>query len=694
MSEEKGKKRKWYTQSFKEEWLKDPELKDWVAQDKSDKESSYCKCCKTTFKNANKHMLLKHKESVKHKNAFKASKSSNDISLLLAKQANPETSKTRTQIAKSELFIAAFFVEHNVPAACMDHFMPLLQRVCPDSNIAEQLSMKRTKLSYIIEDGIASHEKDLISEVCRTQKFSVIIDESTDISVTQILAIVVRYFDVKKEDVTDALFDTVTVEDGTALGLYTALKSVMAERNVPMHNIIGFGSDNCSSMMGTKNGFQKLLKDDVPSVFIMGCVCHSFALCASHAVSVLPSYLEAFLKDITSYFSRSSKRQRDFTLIQEVVESVMHKIPKLSQTRWLSRENVITVILEQYDALVLYFQSEAQVDKVDGARRIHDTLINRGTKHMLLFLQYILRKVNKLNTEFQSEHFRLHLLYQMVSSEYKTILGFFIKPEVLESKKLSEIDPRDETNYQDLDQIYLGGAATAHLIQVPFPDSQTEKRFKSDCLKFMVELCAQITKRFPFDENNIIAQMKVLDPQASPDDSPKSIIPLAVKFPSVVSTDTLNDLDDEWRSYRSAAPTLAIPHESIPQYWYKLQHVKDGLGNEKFGMLSKFMLDLIVLPHSSACVERIFSLMNCVKTKSSNSMKTETMTSRLLAKQNVTKNNTTCMSWHPSEQLVKEVEGGEVSRKYKKRCALQKELKVPNVDAEIEQEEDVMDLTL
>ena len=91
--------------------------------------------------------------------------------------------------------------------------------------------------------------------------------------------------------------------------------------------------------------------------------------------------------------------------IQQVVRVVPHKMVKLSQTRWLSREKVISTVIEQYDALILYFEKECKTDKVDGARKFFDTLTNSGTKHMLLFLQYILQKVNAINTEFQSEHF-------------------------------------------------------------------------------------------------------------------------------------------------------------------------------------------------------------------------------------------------------------------------------------------------
>ena len=188
--------------------------------------------------------------------------------------------------------------------------LDVCKRVFPDSDIAKKLNFKRTTLSYIIQDGIAYHEKLEINEICRKQKFSVIIDESTDVSVTQVLAIVIRYFDLNTLDVVDALLDTVVVGNGSVAGLFNAFKSILTERNIPKCNIIGFGTDNCYTMLGKKNGFQKLLKDVLPTVFVFGCVCHSFALCASHAVSVLPTYLESLLKDLTSYFSRSSKRQK------------------------------------------------------------------------------------------------------------------------------------------------------------------------------------------------------------------------------------------------------------------------------------------------------------------------------------------------------------------------------------------------
>ena len=104
-------------------------------------------------------------------------------------------------IAKSELLLAGYFAEHHIPFSHADHLLTLCKSAFPDSQIASKLSMKRTKISYVMQNGIAFHEKLKVTNICKESKFSIIIDESTDISVMQILAVVVCYFDSNKHDV-------------------------------------------------------------------------------------------------------------------------------------------------------------------------------------------------------------------------------------------------------------------------------------------------------------------------------------------------------------------------------------------------------------------------------------------------------------------------------------------------------------
>ena len=84
----------------------------------------------------------------------------------------------------------------------------------------------------------------------------------------------------------DSLLDTIAVEDRTAKGLYQTVEFLLEKRGIPFNNIVGFGGDNCSSMIDEKSGFKNLLKDYVPSIFVMSRICHSMALCASYAVNV------------------------------------------------------------------------------------------------------------------------------------------------------------------------------------------------------------------------------------------------------------------------------------------------------------------------------------------------------------------------------------------------------------------------
>ena len=284
----KKKPKVWYNQAFKSDWLNDPELKDWIKPDPADRFVVYCTVCDSKMKNCNKSGLMAHKETSKHMKNFEAKKKSLSIKCFTRKQVEDPQDK----VDNAELLLSAFMAEHGMPFSQADHLIEVMKKMFPECDTVKKMTMKKTKVSYVMQYGLASEERQEIVEICRENKFSLMIDESTDISVTQILAVMVRFYDKKKCQVTDALLDIIEVEDASAEGLYKVVKELFQSKNIPLTNIIGFASDNCSAMMGVHNGFQARLKEDVPSVYILGCVCHSFALCASHACIHFPFYLE------------------------------------------------------------------------------------------------------------------------------------------------------------------------------------------------------------------------------------------------------------------------------------------------------------------------------------------------------------------------------------------------------------------
>ena len=380
----KKKGKIWYDHAFCDEWLRDSELKDWIKPDPNNRYAAMCRVCSCTLTKPNRTALLAHKNTMKHSKNLEAQQRTVKLDAFYSKPAEPRLDE---KIARAELGLVAFMAEHGTPFLQADHLIDCCKKIFPDSAIAQKMTLKRSKAAYVMQHGIAHHERQDIISICKSKKFSILIDESTDVSTSQMLAIVVRYLDVEKCAVVDSLLDLIEVDDGSGLGIFNAVKKLLTTtHDIPLNNIIGFAADNCATMMGSDNGFQAHMRKEIPHVFVRGCVCHSFALCANAASNRLPSWLEAFIKNVCFYFSRSSKRNHQFQLIQEVVQVEQHKVLKLCETRWLSREAVIDRIIEQWDALHLFFQTEAAVDKVDGAGQILQVMNTAGTKHMLLFV--------------------------------------------------------------------------------------------------------------------------------------------------------------------------------------------------------------------------------------------------------------------------------------------------------------------
>ncbi|MPC72088.1 hypothetical protein E2C01_066381 [Portunus trituberculatus] len=116
---------------------------------------------------------------------------------------------------------------------------------------------------------------------------------------------------------------------------------------------------------------------------------------------------------------------------------------------------------------------------------------------MLFFLNYVLDKVDRMNLEFQSEQYSLAPLLAFIAGEYRSIHGMFIKEDVLFTGKLSDINPQDTTRKSE--KLNLGGRCNVLLIKEPLHDSGAGERFLIDCRNFLVELCLQMRKHFPFE---------------------------------------------------------------------------------------------------------------------------------------------------------------------------------------------------
>ena len=108
------------------------------------------------------------------------------------------TDTVQDQVKSAEIKMAAFIAEHNLPFSVMNHLSDLVKELFPDSAIVSKFSSKHKKTRCIVTNVLAKEFKTSIIETLKKIKFSIIIDETTDIASKKQLALVVRYFSAQE----------------------------------------------------------------------------------------------------------------------------------------------------------------------------------------------------------------------------------------------------------------------------------------------------------------------------------------------------------------------------------------------------------------------------------------------------------------------------------------------------------------
>ncbi|CAG9815947.1 unnamed protein product [Phaedon cochleariae] len=237
--EPKPKKR--YIQRFSEKWKDNFE---WVEENTGSKR---CKVCSVNIQGSSFH-LKRHSESITHKSKMKAFKVTPRFNEFVKDQ------NKKIQLAmlakQAELKMVTYLCVHNLPFRLIDTLPTACADMFSDSEIAKQLKIKRKKATQIAVNTLGPSNINNIIKKLRKSYFSIIIDESTDISTKKSLVVMVRFWDEELQTIKDRFLGLLEVEDASAEGLFQLIKSKILDKyKLPYSNIIGLGADDASVMM-------------------------------------------------------------------------------------------------------------------------------------------------------------------------------------------------------------------------------------------------------------------------------------------------------------------------------------------------------------------------------------------------------------------------------------------------------------
>ncbi|CAH1111603.1 unnamed protein product [Psylliodes chrysocephalus] len=573
-----------------------------------------CKVCNTEIL-CGKSELLKHAESKKHLKNMSAVNSSSRISSFFSTNNTP---KHQNAVKSAEIRLSIFFAEHNVATHTIYHLMPLLKDIFPDSKVCQDIQLGRTKCTEIIKNIVGNYETNLLVKDLRDTSFSVLVDETTDISAKKSMCVLVRY--TKQFKVVTQLLELVQLNaaDCSAVELYNFLKNCFNKHEIPIANIVGVASDGANVMVGKNNSLFSHLKSEVPDIILMRCICHSSALVAGCAE--LPSSVENLIRSISTYISGSAKRCAILQEIQEFMQLETTKILNLSTTRWLSRHACIVRILDNWEAIKHFFTLAVFEDKLKSAEDILNKMQDMRSKAYLLFLKYALNFLNSFNALFQPRKVLIHNLFDSSEKLLKQICSNFLKPEVYAANRnLSEINVKHPNNFEQLQNINLGIECQEFIRNMP----QTEKNYiLKMCLQFYITVAAQIQSRLPLN-NMFFRNLQFLDPEVAFNFNNRTKFNVDIKevakmYPNHIN---LTQLSVEWQNLPNAFNEFEIldfKNMAIEEMWLKIIDSKNFNDEYLFPNLKQIINIVLSLPHFNAEAERIFSLVTDIKSKKRN----------------------------------------------------------------------------
>ncbi|XP_055922702.1 uncharacterized protein LOC129953478 isoform X1 [Eupeodes corollae] len=384
----------------------------------------------------------------------------------------------------------------------------------------------------------------------------------------------------------------------------------------------------------------------------MRCVCHSFHIVASNALRFIPDEVEICCREIYAHFNCSAKRQNILKEFQEFCNVKPHKMLHPSQTRWLSLHAVIKRLIEQYNALLLYFAGTYLEDTLNKKQceKIYRILEKPSTILYLDFLNFFLPLFTKLNIEMQSDDIKIHILYDRIELTLKTIADCFLKKEYLNSlPNIFLINLNNIENFESLGNLYLGPQLCSKLEDSVLTESEMSD-FKDNCRNFLIKSCKEIIKRFDFcDEGEVFKLLKFVSPASLKNKTFSSLGPLSKYFSNVFSEGEWNELDLEYRSLRNLN-LIDISTENVQQFWKNVLNIKFGDETEMFPHMKKLISFIFCLPHSGAGAERLFSAVNLNRTRLRNKLQNPTLSGILFTKALVKRNK--CVDFEVEKDCV------------------------------------------
>ncbi|XP_078483234.1 E3 SUMO-protein ligase KIAA1586-like [Ciona intestinalis] len=551
-----------------------------------------------------------HKQATSILQTRKACQSSGNVcQLLLESAADKEERQNIKEKLISKPDEVKVLIDNVLHAVNMNTSMNAVQKINDHMakyvNIPESWRSKNYAFEFL-QNINAVVQSEILTEIRESKYHTLVVDESTDISVSKML---ILYFKYRKttSDVHQTMFGGIlNLISCTACAIVTAIKEFYSFHKLDLMRMVMFTSDGASVMLGRCNGVAAQLKQIIPHLTEQHCVAHREDLGIGDAWKRVPvvKEIETLLRTVYTVFCRSSTKKAQFREMANVTEHKAVSFKPLNEVRWLSRYFAVKALMQNYEALIFYFENEVSENNDPISKYCLKRLTDKTNRVNVAVLHDVLYDLSELTKSFQKTTLTTLEAVDLARAKIEKLKNQYLGEEIYWGRKV-----------QDLISELFG---------------KDEKFNSQSIIQFITLLCEHMCKRFPKQE---IKEWAVFD------------------FNTVTSKNTqfsfgrdlLNKLIERYGNAISCSSLIKSPNlmedmdrstilEQFQNFKCIIMEKKDskvincfqdmvsfGLqSSDKFGTISNLLDICGTFQASSADCERGFSLMNSIKIKSRN----------------------------------------------------------------------------
>ena len=180
-----------------------------------------------------------------------------------------------------------------------------------------------------------------LMELRHCDHYSIMIDESTDVSVIKELVIYARYLSASGE-VKNSFLLIDELPNGTVEVIEEQLVPFLKKSSILLSHLVDFASDRANVMTGCYNGVAVRLARRQPLLTTIHCVAHRLVLAASQAgddVRYISNTFKPTLQQLFYFYEISAVRMAGLKAIEQLLQIKGLKLKKSVDKHWLSVDN-------------------------------------------------------------------------------------------------------------------------------------------------------------------------------------------------------------------------------------------------------------------------------------------------------------------------------------------------------------------